>query len=119
MTGIGSLSRKGRETVGFILLYKGLKGAASIPTDDLIPPIRSCRNHHSLTLQIPTARIDIYKGSFFPQTIRDWNAFPDSVISSAEGANNKEAKFTSLTRARDYLPVSQVLVNECHLTCHQ
>ena len=31
-----------------ILLYKGLKGAASIPTDDLIPtptPIRRSRNH--------------------------------------------------------------------------
>ena len=30
-----------------ILLYKGLKGKASIPTDDLIPMVRHCRNHHS------------------------------------------------------------------------
>ena len=33
-----------------ILLYKGLKSAASIPVDDLISLIRSCRNHPSLAL---------------------------------------------------------------------
>ena len=68
-----------------------IKGAASIPTGDLIPPIKSCRNHHSLAFQIPTARTDIYKGSFFPQTVKDLDALPDSVISSAEGAKDKVA----------------------------
>ena len=42
-----------------------------------------------------------YKGSFFPQTIRDWNALPDSLLSSAEVAEDCVAKFTSLVRARD------------------
>ena len=42
-----------------------------------------------------------YVGSFFPQTIRDWNALPDSLISSAEDAEDCVAKFTSLVRARD------------------
>ena len=32
---------------------------------------------------------------------RDWNALPDSLISSAEGAEDGVAKFTSLVRARD------------------
>ena len=32
-----------------ILLYKGLKDVASIPTDDLMPQIRHSRNHRSLT----------------------------------------------------------------------
>ena len=36
-----------------------------------------------------------------PQTIMDWNALPDSLISSAEGAEDGIAKFTSLVRARD------------------
>ena len=63
------------------------------------PPIRCSRNHHSLTFQTP--RTDIYKGSFFPQTIRDSNAFPDSIITSAEGAEDGVARFTSLVRARD------------------
>ena len=34
-----------------ILLYKGLKGKASVPTDDLIPKTRRCRNQHSMVFQ--------------------------------------------------------------------
>ena len=83
------------------LLYKGLKGKASIPTDDLIPLVRHCRNDHSMAYQVPIANTGIYKCSFFPQTIRDWNALTDSLISSAEGAEDSVAKFTSLVIARD------------------
>ena len=81
-----------------ILFYKGLKGKASIPTEDLIPMVRRCRNHHSSALQVPIANIDIYKCSFFPQTIRDWNK--PSLI-SAERVEDGVAKFTSLVRDRD------------------
>ena len=77
-----------------ILLYKGLKGKASIPTDDLIPLVRHCRNDHSMAYQVPIANTDIYKRNFFLQTIRDWNALSDSLISSAEGAEDGVAKFT-------------------------
>ena len=38
--------KKRRRDSRQILLYKGLKDAASIPTDDLIPQIRRSRNHH-------------------------------------------------------------------------
>ena len=95
-----SLKKRGRDS-RLILLYKGLKGKASIPTDDLIPLVRRCRNDHSLAYQIPIANTIIYKCSFFPQTIRDLNALPDPLISSAEGAGDGVAKFTSLVRARD------------------
>ena len=83
------------------MLYKGLKGAASIPVNDLVPPIRHVRNHHSLAFQIPFANTDIYKCSFFPQTIRDWNSLTDTLLSAVEGAEDSVAKFTSLVRARD------------------
>ena len=48
------------------------------------------------------ANTDVYtcKGSFFPQTIRDWNTLPDSLISS-EDVDDYIAKFTSLVRTRD------------------
>ena len=73
MTGImkrwESLKERGRDN-RLILLYKGLKGADSIPTNDLIPTTRSCRNHQYLPFQIPTARTDIYKGSKFSNFIR-------------------------------------------------
>ena len=92
---------KRRKDNRLILLYKGLKGKASVPTDDLIPKTRRCRNQHSMAFQTPIANTDVYKGSFFPQTIRDWNALPDSLISSPEDAADGVAKFTSLVRARD------------------
>ena len=83
------ISEKMRRDSRIIMLYKGLKGAASIPRNDLVPPIRYVRKQHSLAFQTPFANTDIYKSSFFPQTIRDWNS-EDSV-----------AKFTSLVRSRD------------------
>ena len=67
-----------------ILLFKGLKGRASIPCDDLQPPNKCSRNQHPMAFQVPYTRTDIYKYSFFPDTIRDWNALPAAVISSAE-----------------------------------
>ena len=66
--------KKQRRDSRLILLYKGLKGKARIPTDDLIPLVRNCSNDHSVAYQVPIANTDIYKCSFFPQTIRDWNA---------------------------------------------
>ena len=52
MTGIlGQLKweslKKRRKDSRLLLLYKGLKGKARIPTDDLIPKNRHCRNQHS------------------------------------------------------------------------
>ena len=96
--------KKRRKDNTLILLYKGLKGKASVPTDDPIPKTRRCRNQHSMAFQTPIANTDVYKGSFFSQTIRDWNALPDSLISSAEDAEDCVAMFTSLVRARDQFP---------------
>ena len=84
-----------------ILLYKGLKGKARIPTDDLIPKTRRCRNSHSKAFQLPSASIEAYKCSFFPQTIRDWNDLPDSLFSTAEMSDDCVSKFASLVRSRD------------------
>ena len=100
MTGIlGQLKweslKKRRKEKRLILLYKGLKGKASIPTDDLIPKTRRGRNQHSLAFQIPSASKDVYKYSFFPQTIRDWNDLPESLISSSELSDDSVSKFTS------------------------
>ena len=106
MTGIlGQLKweslKKRRKDSRLILLYKGLKGKARIPTDDLIPKNRRCRNQHSLAFQIPSASKEAYKSSFFPQTIRDWNDLPDSLISSAEMYDDCVSKLASLVRSRD------------------
>ena len=106
MTGIlGQLKweylKKRRKDNRLILLYKGLKGKARIPTDDLIPKTKGGMNQHSLAFQIPSASKDVYQYSFFPQTIRDWNDLPESLISSSELSDDSVSKFTSLVRARD------------------
>ena len=61
MTGILEHSKreslkKRRRDSRLILLYKGLKDEASIPTDDLNPLVRRCRNHHSMAYQVPIAK---------------------------------------------------------------
>ena len=84
-----------------ILLFRGLNGRASTSCDDLQPPNRRSRNQHPMAFQVTYARTDIYKYSFFPGTIRDWNALPASIISSAESSEDPVARFTSLVRSRD------------------
>ena len=105
MNNLGQLKweslKKRRKDNRLILLYKGLKGKSRIPTDDLIPKTRRDRNQHSLAFQIPSASKDVYKYSFFSQTIRDWNDLPESLISSPELSDGSVSKFTSLVRARD------------------
>ena len=98
--GLESLNKK-RKDSRLIMLYKGLKGAASIPTDDLVHPNRRTRNNHSLAFQTLLAGTDIYKSSFFPQIIRDWNSLTDFLMSASECAEDSVTMFTSLVRSRD------------------
>ena len=79
---------KKRKDSKLILLSKGLKGRASIPCNDLQPPNRRSRNQHPMAFQVPYARTDIYKYSFFPDTIRDRNALPAFIISSVESSED-------------------------------
>ena len=106
MTGIlgqlnGNPSRKGGKTIDLHCYIKVLKVKPVYQQMTLSLKTRRCRNQHFMGFQTPIANTDVYKGNFFPQTIRDWNALPDSLISSAEDAEDCVAKFTSLVRARD------------------
>ena len=90
---------KRRKGSKLILLVKGLKCRANIPCNDLQPSNKHSRNQHPMAFQVPYARTDIYKYSFFPDTISDWNALPASIISSAESSEDSVTRFTSLMRA--------------------
>ena len=92
---------KRRKGSKLILLFKGLKGRASIPCNDLLPPNRRSRNQHPMAFQVIYARTDIYKYSFFQDNIKDWNTLPESIISSAESSEDPVARFTPLVRSRD------------------
>ena len=104
--------KKRRKHNRLILLYKGLKGKARIPTDDLIPKTRHGRMQHSLAFQIPSASRDVYKYSFFPQTIRDWNDLPESLISSSDlsddGVLSPPLSFSFL-----WMPICSIALLKC------
>ena len=92
--------KKKRKDNKLILLYKGLKGKTSVQMtlSQKLGIVESSTLWHfrlSLLIQMPI------KVATLPQTVRDWNALPDSLISSAEDAEDCVAKFTSLVRARD------------------
>ena len=67
----------------------------------LFQKTRRGRNQPTMVFQTPIAGTDVYKCSLFYMTIRNWNALPDSLISSAEDAEDCAAKFTSLVKAND------------------
>ena len=50
-----------------------------------------------MAFQVPFVRTDIYKYSFFPDTIRDWNALPASIISSAESSEDPSYRYIHIT----------------------
>ena len=101
MTGIlGQLKweslKKRRKDNRLILLYKGLKGKARILQMTLFPRLDVAEIIIPWPFRSP---LPVY--SFFPQTIRDWNDLPESLISSSELSDDSVSKFTSLVRARD------------------
>ena len=93
--------QKRRKGIKLILLFKGLKERASMPCDDLQPPNRHSVDQLQTAFEVPYARTDIYNYTFFQYTIRDWNALPASILSSAESSEDSVARFTSLVRSRD------------------
>ena len=65
------------------MLYKIHNNKVAISKENrLIPPSRLSRNMHNLSFQIPNTNSDYRKFSFFPRTIRDWNALPPDIVSA-------------------------------------
>ena len=66
-----------RKNSRLTMLYKINNNLVSVSKDELIPSNRlNTRNNHALSFQIPFANKNVYKYSFYPRTIRDWNALP-------------------------------------------
>ena len=53
-----SLKKRNKDN-RLIMLYKGLKGKARIPIDDLVPKTRRCNNQHSMPFQIPSTSKEV------------------------------------------------------------
>ena len=123
MTGIlGQLKweslKKRRKDNRLILLYKGLKGKARIPTDELIPKTRRGRNQHSLAFQIPSASKDVYQYkklfSFLKSAKQDQTVSPPLqkgnrlVTDKTEKANTHNQQFQSVFTTKAPLSLSRL-----------
>ena len=76
--------------------------AASIPMNDLVLQLGISESIILWHFKPPLPILTFTRaGSFFPQTIRDWNSLTDSLLPAVEGAEDSVAKLTSLVRARD------------------
>jgi hypothetical protein len=62
------------------MLYKIVND--KVKGDRLVPPLRSTRNMHQLSFQIPSSRSDYRTFFYFPRTIRDWNSLPPDIVSA-------------------------------------
>ena len=76
-----------RRNLRLSMLFKILNGKVCIPATEYTSfTKRKTRsnfyNANSKTLISYSCRIDIYKDSFFPQTIEDWNELPDQSVTS-------------------------------------
>ena len=71
--------QKRRKDNRLILTYKGLKGKARIPTDDLIPKNRRCGNQHSMVFQIPSVRAKSCNRTGFGRSYGNYRMGPDRI----------------------------------------
>ena len=64
-----------------LLLYKIIHGLVAIPADTLFQfNTRPSRTQHSKTIKVLSCNTDVYKNSFVPETIMDWNSLPMHII---------------------------------------
>jgi hypothetical protein len=70
-----------RETTRLILFKQMLEGDIAIPSSQVQPhPRRGGRSAHNLSFAKPITTKNIYKFSFIPKTIQDWNDLPESIV---------------------------------------
>jgi len=71
--------QKRRCASGLVVFHKAFHGQSSISLGHLAKPSRS--NRQSATFVPLQCHTDVYKFSFFPRTIRDWNLLPPDLQS--------------------------------------
>ena len=70
-----------RTEARLVLMYKIVYGLVLIPIESyLVPHHRHSRHYHDLAYQIPHSNNNYHQFSFFPRTVRIWNALPQEVV---------------------------------------
>ena len=70
-----------RQDLRLILMFQITHDMVAIPTESLLTSSDSrTRSSHGLTYKHLPSKTDSYKNSFFPRTIREWNALEPSLV---------------------------------------
>ena len=70
-----------RKTARLSMMYKLHNNKVKVDVSSkLTPVIRPTRNNNCQAMQIPSCRTSIRKESFYPRTIREWNALPTTAL---------------------------------------
>ena len=79
-----------------IMLYRIRHQLANIPTTTYITPATGNTQHYNL----PYARTNVYKSSFFPSTIKLWNNLQPAIINSTTIPQLRQALQSTPTSCR-------------------
>ena len=73
-----------REKTSLNLMYKLTHKLINIDTANHLESHNEIRTRgsHSFKYRIPKFYKDVFKFSFFPRTIKDWNSLPDNLVKS-------------------------------------
>ena len=88
--------KQSRQENRLILLNKGLNGYANIPISDITQNKRKQRKGHNHQFQIPHARTDIFKDSFIPKTLKDWNQLDPNILQKSTSDKDPTSTFAEL-----------------------
>lgn len=78
-----------RKIARLSFLHSLIHGKLGISATPLVSPLetRRTRHHHSYALTPYPARTNLFKFSYFPKTITEWNNLPETVISAKDFEN--------------------------------
>jgi hypothetical protein len=76
-----TLSDRRRED-RLVLMYKIINDLIAIPAENYITHSKYTRTSNSKKINLYSCKTDIYKNSFFPKSVRDWNNLCDSCVLS-------------------------------------
>ena len=79
-----------------IMLYRIRHQLANVPTTNYITPATRNTQHYNL----PYARTEVYKSSFFPSTIKLWNNLQPAIINSTTIPQLRQALQSTPTSGR-------------------
>jgi hypothetical protein len=73
-----------RVKIHLLLLFKIQHNLVAIPAEAyLLPSDSNSKTRGQNTFRIPSTRKDVYRNSFFPRSIREWNNLPSAAITAS------------------------------------